>query len=163
MGTDAHRCCPVCSEPFDAPPAECFRCETPLSSWWPFEEAALDSQRPRAPRILPLAVAALAGPVVAAIALRIMTGTALAPVATVRPAMVAEAPTPPAPTVPAASASALVSAAPAVVSYRVQGGDSLWRIAAALTGDGRNWKTLWPARDPAQPLAVGTVLEVPIR
>jgi LysM repeat protein len=53
-------------------------------------------------------------------------------------------------------------APPAVVVYHVQPGDSLWRIAAALTGDGRNWKALWPTTDPARPLAVGSVLEAPV-
>ena len=164
MGTDAARRCPVCSEPYDEPPAECFRCETRLSSWWPFEDAALRSQTqpPPGPRILPLAIAALLGTMVAAVALRVMTGTTHAPIATV-------APPPPPSTLATAAATAPVAEPresaprPAVFRYRVQPGDSLWRVAAALTGDGRNWKTLWPSRPPEHPLAVGTMLEVPIR
>ena len=162
MGTDAARRCPVCSEPYDEPPAECFRCETPLSSWWSFEDAARRSQPARGPRILPLAIAALLGPLAAATALRVMTGTAHAPVATIAPvpppSTSAPAPTP----VPVAETGPSTPQ-PAVVRYRVQPGDSLWRVAAALTGDGRNWKTLWPSRPPEHPLAVGTMLEVPIR
>lgn len=163
MGTDARRRCPVCSEPYDAPPAECFRCETPLGSWWPFEEAVGRSQQARAARPLPLAVAALVGPLAAVTALRVMTGTAHAPGASVPPVSVAGPPSPSAVAAPPSGLAADASPPPRVVAYRVQAGDSLWRIAAALTGDGRNWKTLWPAMDPARPLAVGTVLQVPIR
>ena len=161
MATDARRC-PVCSEPYDTPPAECFRCETPLSSWWPFEDAALRSQPSRGPRILPIAIAAILGLLVAAVALRVMTGTAPAPVAMVPPVTA-----PPASAaveaVPVAEPRATAPPPPASLTYRVQPGDSLWRIAAALTGDGRNWTSLWPAADAARPLAVGTVLQVPIR
>jgi nucleoid-associated protein YgaU len=107
--------------------------------------------------MMPIAVAALLGALVAAVAQRIMTGTAHAPVATTPSASVATAPAPVATALPASAV------APALVAYRVQPGDSLWRIAAALTGDGRNWRTLWPALDPQRPLAVGTVLEAPIR
>lgn len=55
-----------------------------------------------------------------------------------------------------------VTARSSRLPYRVQRGDSLWRIAAALTGDGRNWRTLWPERDPSEPLVVGTVIEAPL-
>jgi nucleoid-associated protein YgaU len=95
----------------------------------------------------------LVGAIVATLALRFLSGTAHAPDQGVAPV------TSPAATLPAQAKDA----APRVVSYRVQPGDSLWRIAAALTGDGRNWTSLWPATDAARPLAVGTVLEVPIR
>jgi nucleoid-associated protein YgaU len=164
MATDAPRLCPVCSEAYDTPPADCFRCETPLASWWPFEDAVRRSQPSRGPRILPLAAAMAVAALVTAVALRLMTGTAHAPVATVPPVAtatpasvaVAPAPTP----VPEARASVPAGAS---VTYRVQPGDSLWRVAAALTGDGRNWRTLWPALEPERPLTVGTMLEVPIR
>ncbi|HET9317726.1 MAG TPA: LysM peptidoglycan-binding domain-containing protein [Vicinamibacteria bacterium] len=160
MGTEARRHCPVCSEPFDASPDECFRCETPLRSWWPFEDAALGTAPQRGPRLLPLAIAALLGTLVAAVALRIMSGTVHAPVAMPSPAGVT-----PAPPTTAAIAPPPTSAGPipATVAYRVQPGDSLWRISAAFTGDGRNWRTLWPAIAPSDPLVVGTVLQVPIR
>jgi nucleoid-associated protein YgaU len=49
------------------------------------------------------------------------------------------------------------------VSYRVQRGDSLWRIAASLTGDGRRWRELWPQLDAAAGrITPGTVLEVDV-
>ncbi len=51
-------------------------------------------------------------------------------------------------------------ASPAVVRYRVQRGDSLWRVAAAVTGDGRRWKDLWPDRASATPLRAGEVLVI---
>jgi nucleoid-associated protein YgaU len=103
------------------------------------------------------------------VALRFLTDTAHAPDESAAPASLASVPlsvppltAPVAPT-PAAVPTRTTDTPPRVVSYRVQPGDSLWRVAAALTGDGRNWKTLWPATDAARPLAVGTVLEVPIR
>lgn len=162
MGTDARYACPVCSEPYDAPPAECFRCETPLGSWWRFEDAVLRSgagERSPSPRMLPVVGAAVLGALVAAVGLRMTTGGA--PVAAVPATAVA---LPPAAPPRAAPTPASAPAAPAaVMTYRVQPGDSLWRISAALTGDGRNWRTLWPTMDPTRPLAVGTVLEAPIR
>lgn len=166
MGTDARVRCPVCSEAYDAPPEECFRCETPLAAWWPFEQAAGRSAPPEPRPRRHLALAALAGAIVALVALRFLTGTAHAPdestasLRTVPASVPATAPaTSPPTTVPASARDA----PPRVVSYRVQPGDSLWRIAAALTGDGRNWTSLWPATDATRPLVVGTVLEVPIR
>jgi nucleoid-associated protein YgaU len=46
------------------------------------------------------------------------------------------------------------------LTYRAQRGDSLWRIAAALTGDGRRWRELWPERTHGQ-LARHEVLVIP--
>jgi hypothetical protein len=46
------------------------------------------------------------------------------------------------------------------VRYTVQPGDSPWRIAAALTGQGRRWRELWPGETPR--LVPGMVLEVPV-
>ncbi len=161
MATDAGVCCPVCSEPYDAAPEECFRCETPLGTWWRFEEA-VGRSRPREPGPRRhVAIGVLVGAIVATVALRFLSGTAHAPDESVAPVLTVPASVPS--TAPAVPAARAVDASPRVVSYRVQPGDSLWRIAAALTGDGGNWTTLWPATDAAKPLAVGTVLEVPIR
>ncbi len=49
-----------------------------------------------------------------------------------------------------------------VLRYRVQKGDSAWRIAAALTGAGQNWQLLWPELKD-KPLRVGGVLEVRLK
>jgi hypothetical protein len=74
-----------------------------------------------------------------------------------RPVSIVIDPTPPptpAPTPPPPPASRMVH-------YRVQRGDSLWRIAASLTGDGSKWKDLWPERsDGDAAIAVGSVVEV---
>ena len=162
MATDARFACPICSEPYDAAPAECFRCETPLGSWWRFEEAAARTAPVRQERwsIVPIVFAAALGALAATIAL--WAPARVAPVR--RPASVSVGAAPAAPTAPVApdhSHDTRVGAPPVpAIAYRVQPGDSLWRIAAALTGDGRNWKTLWPTMDPARPLAVGTVLEL---
>ena len=169
MAPDAARHCPVCSEPYDAPPDECFRCETPLASWWAFETAAASSRPPEPRPRRHLAVAALAGAIVASVALRFLTGTAHAPEESAGPASRASLPQAaapsrePVPLPPTTVPTPAPRTAPRAVSYRVQPGDSLWRIAAAFTGDGRNWTSLWPATDAARPLVVGTVLEVPIR
>ena len=48
------------------------------------------------------------------------------------------------------------------ITYRVQRGDSLWRIAAALTGDGEKWKELWPEYEGKElALLPGSILMLP--
>jgi hypothetical protein len=52
---------------------------------------------------------------------------------------------------------------PQLVHYTIQPGDSLWRVAAALTGDGENWRRLWPEYEGREKqLQRGTGLEIPI-
>jgi cobalamin biosynthesis protein CbiG len=48
-----------------------------------------------------------------------------------------------------------------VLYYRIQKGDSAWRVAAALTGSGLNWQLLWPELK-NKPIQIGDVLEVHI-
>jgi nucleoid-associated protein YgaU len=157
MGTDTRVSCPVCSEHYDQAPEECFRCETPLGAWWRFEAAAARERPPEGARLGPIVGAAVAGALLAAIVVNATMRAA--PVAAIAP--VSAPPTSVAVvTMPAATPSAVPTApAASALIYRVQPGDSLWRIAAALTGDGRNWRTLWPAIDPERPLAVGTELQ----
>ena len=64
---------------------------------------------------------------------------------------------------PAVVVTAAESLVPQFVLYTMQPGDSLWRVAAALTGDGSNWRRLWPAyegREKEQQR--GTTLDIPI-
>ena len=49
-----------------------------------------------------------------------------------------------------------------MIRYRVQKGDSPWRVAAALTGAGENWHLLWPELKD-KPLKVGCVLELRLK
>jgi len=70
--------------------------------------------------------------------------------------LIAATPPPPGP-----SAAPVVASASRVLTYRVQRGDSLWRVAAAFTGDGRRWRELWPEhQDEEGRIAAGTVLQV---
>jgi nucleoid-associated protein YgaU len=151
--------CPVCDEPLPGRPERCFRCETPLAQWWSFEDALRQVAPPAPPAsdrrrtmvagaTLIVMAAGIAAVVVGA--RRPAAPVALAPTAAVAPA----APGPPAPVEPRAS----------TFSYRVQRGDSLWRISASLTGDGRRWRELWPQHEAAAGrIAPGTVLEVDLR
>jgi hypothetical protein len=152
--------CPVCDEPLTARAERCFRCETPLTAWWAFDAALAGIETPSIPAPVPrpptrawTAIAVLAfvlgGAMVAAIGGQRRAGEPVAP--SNGPAI--------APLVAAPIAEAPSRAAPAQVHYRVQCGDSLWRVAAALTGDGRRWTELWPQAGPG-PLKVGVVLEV---
>ena len=156
--------CPVCAEPLTERPERCFRCETPLGAWWGFEaalgeEAAAPSasspaRNPQRVAFFSLLAAsvALAGGVVA-----FWQSPPEAPAEAARPSVIPSAPAPR----PSPVGVASPPAPPHVVRYRVQRGDSLWRVAAALTGDGRRWKELFPGRaDVDAPLVVGTVLEV---
>ena len=203
------RACPVCSEPLTDTPQRCFRCETPLAAWWPFEvclEQSVDGLG-RAVVVGPVSKASLAlGSRYPALAAAAAVGAALAllsafavfqarleasrsvlkttgiplvlAVSTEAPssASPAEGPAVVATQVPASSSipNVLVttsaggarprgaeptSIAP-LTSYRVQRGDSLWRIAAALTGDGRRWRQLWPELE-GRWLRPGTVLVLP--
>ena len=148
--TDA--ACPVCAEPLRGRPERCFRCQTALTRWWAFEDAlrALPPGGAPPPRRTPwglmLAVVFLgaslgAGGVIA-------WRPAPAPRTAVLPAPV---PTPPPVPLPQ----------PEILTYRVQRGDSLWRIASAVTGDGRRWRELWPEhRESEGRLAAGTVLRL---
>jgi hypothetical protein len=155
--------CPVCHEPLLGRPARCFRCETPLGQWWSFEDA-LGAVRPApAPRRAGGVPGWLAGAVIAGeilffvgIGVGIMrdpTSTAVAPVAAPPRAPLAVAARP--------KASAPREPSPAVVRYRVQRGDSLWRIAAAFTGEGHRWRELWPQHARGHgTVRAGEVLEV---
>src|SRR5262245_22992287 len=136
MSRPTESACPVCAEPLSGQPERCFRCQTALGRWWAFEDAlqALEPGRPPAPgpagttpgRMLAMALVSAARGAAGVIALRPAPRAPLAAV-----------PSPPAP-------SPSAPPAPAVLSYRVQRGDSLWRIASAVTGDGRRWRDLWP-------------------
>lgn len=168
--------CPVCAEPLSGRPGRCFRCETPLDGWWRFDEAIEGlagpaggpGERPHRPAGL-LAAGAIGGGLLAAVVLLTFARDAQAPgapadrgraEATPPPAVAAPAspraedrrtPRPPAEVRP-------TSGSPAVLRYRVQRGDSPWRIAAAFTGDGRRWRELFP-RQPR--LVAGQWIEVP--
>jgi hypothetical protein len=48
------------------------------------------------------------------------------------------------------------------IRYRVQPGDSRWRIAAALLGDGARWTELWTAEEARSPLRSGLTLDVAV-
>ena len=154
--------CPVCSEPLEAAAPRCFRCETNLTPWWTLEsslrsDAVVPKQAEATHRpggiatrwVVLVASAALAVGVVAGALL----GRAAPATAASQPSPAIATATPPlAPTSPARTN---------VVEYHVQAGDTLWRIAAALSGDGRNWTHLWPARDrTASVLRRGTILRV---
>jgi 5'-nucleotidase len=151
--------CPVCDEALPDRPVTCFRCETPLQHWWALEESLPGDGVEAAPPVKP---GRLAGATAAWVGLpALAAGAALGAILLGRPAPPAAAPVVPPATAPAVTAQAS-PAAPAVVRYRVQRGDSLWRVAAALTGDGDRWRELWPALDQKPgPLLPGTVLEVP--
>jgi nucleoid-associated protein YgaU len=157
MDARTESACPVCDEPLAARPERCFRCETPLAQWWAFEDALRQVAPPAAappgdPRrrlvagaTLIVMAAGIAAVVVAA--RKPAAPVALAPTASLAPAS-------PLPPVPAETRAA-------TFSYRVQRGDSLWRIARSLTGDGNRWRELWPQHEEgAGRIAPGTVLEV---
>ena len=168
--------CPVCREPLAEQPERCFRCETRLGPWWELEGALARREAPRAApeittprpalttRLLPLAVgASLALGMVAGLFLR-GTEQRPHPAAALAPA---EAPASSPGITASASPHARVPAeAPPTnaprgsVTYRAQRGDSLWRVAAAVTGDGRRWRELWPDR-PSGRLVRNEVLLIP--
>ncbi len=170
----------MCAEPLAARAERCFRCETPLAGWWRFEEALASvggGTSAAAPAISAPAVAGQpsrgdgkwlgfaillgGGALVGALA----TGAWMS--RNEKPGE--EVATRPSPTRVAAESAGTVSApapdpprsAPPL-RYRVQRGDSLWRIAAALTGDGRRWRDLWPGRS-SETVRAGEWLEVPAR
>ena len=155
--------CPVCGEPLDGRPERCFRCETPLARWWGFEEALATvgqgaAHVPSPPgaasqrRVAMVSVLAVAAVLVGGGA-GFWLGPGHAEEVAAPPSTAA-----PAPPVPAPAPSA---ARTQVIRYRVQRGDSLWRIAASLAGDGRRWRELFPEQaNAAAPIAVGSVLEV---
>ena len=157
--------CPVCSEPLPDRPDRCFRCETPLRPWWPFEDALSTSSRQ--PQALSLQPATVASPSRSR-ARTLGTGLALVMGGAVLGFLgrSPDRPDPPRPSRPSPPALTHIPspsprpASPTTITYRVQRGDSLWRIAAALTGEGSRWRELWPDR-PDHPLLPGTLLEVP--
>ena len=157
--------CPVCDHDLGTRSASCFRCEADLSRWWPLEDAltsalptpvAEAAPRPRRAPWLVLAAVAVAG---AALGRASVPGPPSAPVA------VALAPAGPAAVVPAPTAPAAVAPPsvgdplPVRLTWHVQRGDSPWRIAAALTGDGRRWPEITGA---SPPLRAGSTLRLDV-
>jgi hypothetical protein len=146
--------CPVCDEVLSERTAKCFRCDTKLEDWWPLEEV-LVAGRPRS-RFAWAFVA---------MAIGVVMGT-LGPVLWWMEVVSVETPG-------VASVSvekkvdvndgALRSEPATLIQYRVQRGDSLWRVAAALTGRGSDWVELWPEyRGHEKRLMPGSVLEIPV-
>jgi hypothetical protein len=149
--------CPVCGQAFGDSPARCFRCETDLGSWWRFEDemrglaSAARSRPPRGALALAACLAVLSLSLAVALSNRARVATEAVHPAPPRPVVAVEGPTPPSP----------AESRPPSVRYTVQSGDSAWRIAAALTGQGRRWRELWPDSPPR--LVPGMVLDVPVR
>jgi hypothetical protein len=146
--------CPVCGEGFLDKPSRCFRCESDLELWWPLDQSlrALDGVE------LPASVAATsgraasrgrfwrrnAGWVVPVVLLAGLAGAAwLSLESTRRPAdTLTQAALPKGRGGVAPSLAAPPASGARHIRYVVQPGDSLWRIAAALTGDARRWPEL---------------------
>lgn len=154
----------MCGEPLAGTPERCFRCETPLGDWWRFEGAL--ARLPAGP----VPTASLRSPYVrGALAGGFATAVGLMAVMAVR-APARESPPAPAASAVAAPVAVAVAptappsaAPPSLIRYHVQRGDSLSRIAARLTGDGRRWRELWPERaDAGARLRAGEVLAVPV-
>lgn len=148
--------CPVCAEPLLARPPRCFRCETALGPWWELEDAlgALEARAPTAARPSRPWAALLA-----ALAAGVVLGAASLTMVRPPPTREAAAPAPPPPlsTLPPDP----LPAEPRPLDYRVQRGDSLWRIAAAVTGEGHRWRELWPEHaETGGRIATGTVLPI---
>ena len=140
--------CPVCGEAFEDRPPSCFRCETPLGSWWRLEDELQGLEaRPPAGALGPWLLAGTLG----------LAGLGLAVASWPGPR---PAEPPPERSSPAAVPASPSPAPPRRVRYVVQRGDSPWRIAAALTGEGRRWRELFP--DPAPVLVPGMPLELPV-
>jgi LysM domain-containing protein len=147
--------CPVCAEPLVGRPPRCFRCETVLGPWWELEQA-LGSMEPGGPAA-PLPASRGWSAVLVAVAVGALLGAAGLTMVRRAPAREAAAPSPtplpptPAPLLPPSR----------LIDYRVQRGDSLWRIAAAVTGDGHRWRELWPEHAGTDGrITAGTVLQV---
>jgi nucleoid-associated protein YgaU len=89
-----------------------------------------------------------------------LTTLALVTTLLTRPRAIPEPPHTALPAAPSRAPAAVAARAgsPAPLRYTVQRGDSPWRIAAALTGDGRRWRELWAS--PAPTLHPGMVLEL---
>lgn len=139
--------CPVCGESFGERPQRCYRCETSLEAWWSFENAlagltvghrseettSTKRHTNRAGRAFGLVAAgAMLGAMAILFFLRHFEPTpppGARPVVSVRPTVSPIVGTP----------------ASRAVTYTVQPGDSAWRISAALLGDGRRWRELWPS------------------
>jgi hypothetical protein len=165
--------CPVCTEPLEGRPERCFRCETALGPWWGFEEALSSTELggravANAPVSVPVPKSAAAPDLTARQAFGLvaviaaLVGTFIYGTMPITRSIDSAVPAVPVTTVPPPPAPSL-SPPPAtqVVHYRVQRGDSLWRIAAAFTGDGRRWKDLWPERADAEAvIPAGSTLEV---
>jgi hypothetical protein len=166
--------CPVCDQALHVSAPKCFRCTTELTNWWPLEEAlrtgpaAVDTPT----RVQPPATQRSYSHYGAVLVLGVLLGLAGAnrwfaprPDEHVpqevfrdeapRPSPRGEATSAPETTTPPTDRP--------LVLYTVQPGDSLWRIAAALTGDGRNWQDLWPSYEGRETrLPLGAQLEIPL-
>lgn len=171
MATDPGKAgCPVCTEPLDRGAGRCFRCESDLAAWWPFEEklgslpnprlaSTIETRRPVQSHPLVWIAAVLAAGV-AGLSLGLGLNQASRGVAIKGP-----------PTESTAAAPALLAPTAPPVAGRpeeraikivVQKGDSLWRLAKTLTGRGESWGDLWPNTSPVQArsLVEGTELTV---
>lgn len=158
--------CPGCQTILKERLEKCFRCEADLSRWWPLEDAirtaaagpghaqGVSSVRRNEGSRWPILIAiGVLGCVVGAGLVRIgwMGRHQVNPVT---PETRMSGTTQP-------SSIQAVHAGEPFVLYRVQTGDSLWRIAAAFTGDGNGWASLFPeyvGRE--RELRVGAVLSV---
>lgn len=170
--------CPGCAEPLAPGTPRCFRCETRLERWWELDARFAEIEEGGPPEGIAVATRptsearlrpAWIVPTLAAAALGLLLGAGAGRVsrtategdlehARLRPVAPAQ-PTAASPAAPPLGAGAGVPG----VCYTVQPGDSAWRIASALLGDGRRWREVsqQPLLKSGQTLAVGPVAGSP--
>lgn len=161
--------CPVCGEALPGRPERCFRCQADLLDWWRLEAAlARESvatgtpSRPGGPvlaRRAPWVVAALAS-LAAGLGLGFLIPRGPSRPLASTPAPAA-APAPTARQTEAEPPPRSPGPAPAI-SYVVQKGDSLWRIAASVKGDARRWREVEAENPDAGPLRPGMALRITV-
>jgi len=170
--------CPVCGEAFARPPSRCFRCETDLSLWWRLDESlvALSSiatsvappeAREPAPTE-PLRRGRRRAWLLPVILMCGLLGALLLHLESTRPP-IGESVTdgrslsPPPPASAGSAQSSPVASPRPTLRYVVQPGDSLWRIAASLKGDGRRWPELLAEGDGVDPARLRPGQELRLR
>ncbi len=148
--------CPVCAAELGALAKRCYHCGSALDEWWPLEKSIQELGPTPVQRRINIWGWVFLG-LTAGFLIGWLPRILFSPPAQIsKEAQINK---------PVAGQTAEQPKLPAprqgseVIEYHIQRGDSLWRIAAGFTGEGRNWAKLWPERKNAL-IKEGTLIQL---